>query len=367
MGYCNDQTAFYMVGGGGPISAFNSEVYRYDPAADMWVSGTASTGITPQCWATAALAAPSPGQSFVYLLNGATATGPLVPDVQTVNAFDGSIGPSYANSTPASAAGVAVWNNLLYAFGGQLASGAYTNAMRRYNPATNTWATLAPMPEAKATCGAAINGKIYAVGGSNGLLNSNRIDAYDPATNTWQALGTLPATVSNQAVAVQGDWLWLVGDFTNQSYLAAYNTRTGQLSNFTSNIPPRRNAAAVVYNNRLYVWGGNTTSAITSTLGDMWSADVSTILLATGTAAVPVPGLQAYPNPSVAGTTTLSLPFNTRTVEVFDALGRRVMRQEPAAGAVNLPLDLQARPAGIYLVRAHTAQGRTASCRVVRE
>lgn len=191
MGYCNDQTAFYMVGGGGLSSAFNAEVYRYDPVADVWVLGTASTSLTPQRWSTAAILSSGTGQSFVYSLNGANATGQLVPNVETVNTLNGSAGPNYANATPASAAGVAVLNNLLYAFGGQLANGTYTNAMRRYNPATNTWTTLAPMPEAKTTYGAAVNGKIYAVGGYNGLVNSARIDAYDPATNTWQAVGTL--------------------------------------------------------------------------------------------------------------------------------------------------------------------------------
>ncbi len=111
-----------------------------------------------------------------------------------------------------------------------------------------------------------IGPNLYAIGGYNGVVNSARVDACDIATNQWQALGTLPTTLSNQAVVEQGEWLWLVGDFTTQSYLTAYNTRTGQLRTFTSNLPPRRNATAAIYNNNLYVWGGNTASTNASTL-----------------------------------------------------------------------------------------------------
>ena len=365
MGYCQDADALYMVGGGGPASAFNADVYRYSVQGNVWGPGAASSSLTPQRWTSAAVPLPGTPQSFIYVLNGASAAGAPVVNVETVYTSNGNQGPSYANALPASNSGVATWNGLLYAFGGQLAGGAYTSQLRAFDPAANTWTTLAPMPEAKSGYGAAVNGKIYAIGGYNGLINSARVDAYDIATNTWQPLGTLPTTVSNQAVAVQGEWLWLVGDFTNQSYLAAYNTRTRQLRTFTSNLPPRRNAAAAVFNNRLYVWGGNTASSNASTLADMWQVDVSTVL-ATGTATA-APVLRAYPNPSVAGQTMLSLPDGTREVAVFDGLGRLVATAKPALGASSWLLDLQGRPAGVYLVRVRTAAGASASCRVVSE
>ena len=366
MGYCQDVDAIYMVGGGGSASAFNADVYRYSLQSNSWQPGSASTTLTPQRWTSAAVPVLGTAQSYIYVLNGASAAGSPVVNMETVFTSNGTQGPGYANVLPASNAGVATWNGLLYAFGGQLAGGAFTSQLRAFDPVANTWTTLAPMPEAKTGYGAAMNGKIYAIGGYNGLINSARVDAYDIATNTWQALGTLPTTVSNQAVAVQGEWLWLVGDFTNQSYLAAYNTRTAQVRTFTSNLPPRRNAAAAFRNNRLYVWGGNTASANSSTLADMWSVDVSAVL-GTHAEMASALNLHAYPNPSNGGLTTLTLPTGTRTVAVFDALGRTVLSVAPAANATTLPLDLRAQPAGLYVVRVRTANGRAASCRVVRE
>ncbi|GAA4347184.1 hypothetical protein GCM10023185_02070 [Hymenobacter saemangeumensis] len=360
MGYSQDQDAFYMAGGGGPASAFNSQIYRYEPSSDSWASGSASASLTPQRWTSLA----QPNISLIYVLNGVTAAGAPVPDLQTVSTQSGSFGSSFANPSPASSAGVAVWNGLIYSYGGQLASGTYTDQLRAYNPTSNTWTTLAPMPEAKSAFGAAVNGKIYTFGGFNGVQNSARVDAYDISSGQWQAQGLLPTTVSSQAVAVQGEWVWLVGDFTNQSYLAAYNVRTRQLRTFTSNLPPRRNAAAAVRNNFLYVWGGNTASSNASTLADMWRADVS-LLLGTGPATAQASGLRAYPNPSEAGQTTLELPSGTQQLNVFDALGRQVATATPAPGSPRWPLDLRGFPAGIYLVRARTAWGGSASCRVV--
>ena len=215
MGYCQDASAFYMVGGGSPASAYNPDVYRYDPSFNAWGPGGASSSLTPQRWASMVPAVSAAGGPLLFVLNGATAAGPPVSNMQTVSVATGASGPTYTNPTPSSSGGVAVWNNIIYAFGGQLAGGTYTNQLRAYNPGTDAWTTLAPMPEAKAVYGgAAINGKIFAIGGYNGVANSARVDAYNIATNTWQALGTLPTTVSNQAVAVQGEWLWLVGDFT---------------------------------------------------------------------------------------------------------------------------------------------------------
>ena len=366
MGYAQEPSAFYMVGGGSPASAFNANVYVYAPGIG-WVPGGASSSLPPQRWANMVIASNGSGQPLLYVLNGATAMGALVSNMQTVSVNSGNSGPTYTNPVPASSAAATVRNNIIYVYGGQLANGSYTNQLRSYNAATDTWAALAPMPEAKAALGGAVvNGKIYAIGGFNGVINSARVDAYDPATNIWQALAPLPTTVSNQAVAVQGEWIWMVGDFTNQNYLAAYNTRTGQLRTFTSNLPPRRNAAAAVLSNRLYVWGGNTASSNASTLVDMWSVDVTTVL-GTYAATATALGLRATPNPSADGLVTLDLPVGTRTVEVFDALGRQVLSVAPAAAATALPLDLRQQPGGMYLVRVRTANGQSASCRVVRE
>ena len=61
----------------------------------------------------------------------------------------------------------------------------YLTTVEEYDPATDTWATKAPMPTPRWNLGVATasNGKIYAIGGFNGSLLAT-VEEYDPATNT---------------------------------------------------------------------------------------------------------------------------------------------------------------------------------------
>jgi len=52
----------------------------------------------------------------------------------------------------------------------------------------DSWATLAPMPVARMQFGvAAVDGKIFAIGGRNDWINRylGTNEMYDPLTNTW--------------------------------------------------------------------------------------------------------------------------------------------------------------------------------------
>lgn len=79
--------------------------------------------------------------------------------------------------------------------------------------------------------------------------------------------------------------------------------------------------------------------------------------------------LQTYPNPATTHTTLhldLTAPA-TVTVEVLDALGRRLHTEaHVVSGATQFPLDVSGWARGLYLVRATTADGQTATAHVVR-
>jgi hypothetical protein len=54
-----------------------------------------------------------------------------------------------------------------------------------YDPATNRWMTLAPIPTAGPAIGAVLSGKFFViVGSSDGELRSYE---YTPSTNVWKA------------------------------------------------------------------------------------------------------------------------------------------------------------------------------------
>jgi N-acetylneuraminic acid mutarotase len=73
-----------------------------------------------------------------------------------------------------------------YVAGGQDSLVEHGTSLDRYDPATDTWQTLAPIPEAGFVRGSTIQGKLFVVVTTypNGLP-ARRAYSYDPATNSW--------------------------------------------------------------------------------------------------------------------------------------------------------------------------------------
>jgi len=72
-----------------------------------------------------------------------------------------------------------------------------------YDPAIDSWTTVAPLPFPTTGHGATVvEGKIYVVGGYQGIYeNPNKTQVYDPATDTWQLKAELPTGRDYHAVA----------------------------------------------------------------------------------------------------------------------------------------------------------------------
>jgi N-acetylneuraminic acid mutarotase len=91
------------------------------------------------------------------------------------------------------------------------------NVFRRFDPVSNTWTVLAPMPDAVFTASAVyspINNKVYVFGGEgpfNVVSRATRI--YDIASNTW-SLGTfMPDRRSQMASGYYNGKIYLIGGY----------------------------------------------------------------------------------------------------------------------------------------------------------
>jgi uncharacterized protein (TIGR03437 family) len=85
---------------------------------------------------------------------------------------------------------------LVYAIGGRAADALNTN--EEYNPATGLWRARAPMPTARSRLASGrSNGRIQVFGGEGSCGTSSGVCAqneeYDPATNAWRSLAPLPS------------------------------------------------------------------------------------------------------------------------------------------------------------------------------
>ena len=84
----------------------------------------------------------------------------------------------------------------LYAVGGFNLSGFWLNTLEVYDPATNTWTTKASMPTSRRELAAGvINGKLYAVGGTG---DPTTLEVYEPFSNAAPVASCQNVTVSTE-------------------------------------------------------------------------------------------------------------------------------------------------------------------------
>ena len=170
------------------------------------------------------------------------------------------------------AGGAAIVGRTLHYFGGMNLDRTDTAAHLTLNldkPSAG-WATAAAMPLGVNHAGAvALDGKVYAVGGQTGnddaMTPQAVVQMYDPATNAWTAVAPLPAARSSLVASafVMNGRLLVVGGESRHGVAAAdcfaYTPAVNAWVRLTSLPTAQLNAAADVINGKLYVTsGGNT-------------------------------------------------------------------------------------------------------------
>lgn len=213
----------------------------------------------------------------IYIFNGWGNSHLEIVDLVTNTITKGATNRSYTGN-----AGSAIYNGKIYVFGGSGLNGAattvFSNKFQYYDIASNTWNPLPNMPTARETRGKIVNDKLYVIGGFNGTP-SRLINVYDLKTNLWVNQYTMPVGIAGHSLAVSGNKIFIVGGFNNQSFLAYFDTTTNKLHQLTSNMIPRRYSTAEVYNNKLYIIGGSTTSLLKSSIKSTQVADINESVL----------------------------------------------------------------------------------------
>ena len=135
--------------------------------------------------------------------------------------------------------------------------------------AENSWASKAPMHQARSSLGAAaVNGKIYAIGGSTqswvpfsrppGVVGTN--EEYDPATDTWRGKMPMPTPREDFAIASYEGKIYCIGGYTANGSITGvnevYDPATNNWETKTPMPTPRANLQANVVNGTFYLIGG---------------------------------------------------------------------------------------------------------------
>lgn len=104
---------------------------------------------------------------------------------------------------------MAALDGKIYAVGGSTKDGV-SRVVEVYDPATNTWTKKADMLRTRSRFGlAAVNGKLYAIGGDP---NANTMEEYDPVTDKWTLKSSFPTYKIGLATAVYNNKIYLFGN-----------------------------------------------------------------------------------------------------------------------------------------------------------
>ena len=201
-------------------------VWEYDPAADSWkalapLPTKAGSGVAVEV------------RGKIYFIGGATtAEGSKAPFftfmgpckvLSTNYAYDPATNKWESRkpmAVPRNHAFAAAVNGKIYVIGGRnghgfIMSATNTDAVEEYDPANDLWSSpkeRMPTPRSGGGCGTD-GRRIYVAGGevtTRALCGAFRaVEAYDPATNSWALLPPMPLPRHGVAGAVIGDRFYL--------------------------------------------------------------------------------------------------------------------------------------------------------------
>jgi N-acetylneuraminic acid mutarotase len=142
--------------------------------------------------------------------------------------------------------------------------------------------TVAPSPIPRfEAASAVVRNQLFVFGGFEtiDLRATTRSDRYDPATNSWTRIADLPEPVTHAGIAVDGDYVWIVGGFVGHNPGQAtdrvwrYDTRNDRWEPGPSLPQPRASAPLVRHQRSLHYFGGLRSDRRTDS-SDHWRLDL---------------------------------------------------------------------------------------------
>lgn len=272
--------------------------------------------------------------------------------------------------SPVLDAGGAAIGDALYVVGGKDSSGHLSTA-RRWTASTGTWQTLTPRPgpglENPAV--ASYAGRVYAAGGSTGPFSGAvaAVDVYDPATDSWSSLPPMPTARGGAGAAVIGSRLYVVGGLADDGSslttvesidLAAPGSGWRTEPALTT---PRDNMAVGASGTTLVVAGGRTRLASGTTVdGTLASTEVLPAGAAAWQSRSPMPtGRRSVTAQVVAGTLYVIGGEATATNGAFIENQAYDLATDTWSVVTGLPQGRHGMASGVIDGRIHVVGGGT--------
>ena len=219
----------YVLGGFRADFAARDNTWVFDPATSLWTTLAPMPEGRGGAWAAAS-------GDRIYVFGGEDPAGQVrdttfIYDPQTNTWSQGASMPTARQHLVAVAAG-----DHVYCLGGRdarSASGTPYVVNERYDPASDSWMTMAPMPTARSAMGvAAFRGRLHVAGGEAPILHDVH-EVYDPQSDTWETFAPMPVPRHAMGAVALDDAILFAGGATRvglgeTDYVDEFGPRTAR-------------------------------------------------------------------------------------------------------------------------------------------
>jgi len=156
------------------------------------------------------------------------------------------------------------YDGLIYIVGGFSNGLVASDKFLQFDPTSQayTFLTSVPTPRGALTSNW-LGGQLYAIGGSNGADSLGTVEVYNPSSNRWSSKTDMPIPRDHHASGVINGNIYIIGGRNPYplNSTSQYSPNYGWLERAT--MPTNRSScAAVVYSNRVFVFGGEGTDLL---------------------------------------------------------------------------------------------------------
>jgi N-acetylneuraminic acid mutarotase len=254
----------YSFGGASPDATEHRSVYAYDPVANTW---TAKQPMPVSAYVVAAQAVGD--KIYVMPLYGSEG---FMDELFEYDPPTDTWTPKAERPTHRYDLSAVALNGRLYVIGGHgtiddgpWESGkpwSYKSHVEVYDPATNAWSSVQPLPYPLASTASCVAGdKIFVFGGrdSSGVVQASTL-VYDTSADAWSTRSPLPAGRENHTCTEVGDAFLLVGGVRGSSVLDAvdhYDPATDSWASPTRMTTRRHRHGAEAVGGEVVIVGGS--------------------------------------------------------------------------------------------------------------